>query len=50
MAAKKIRPCVGKVLPLTEGVEATKAVHEGRTKGQDGFDSSRYCCLMLIIR
>jgi NADPH:quinone reductase-like Zn-dependent oxidoreductase len=30
----KIRPCVGKVLPLTEGVEAIKVVYEGRTQGK----------------
>ncbi|UKZ54235.1 hypothetical protein TrVGV298_008042 [Trichoderma virens] len=34
VAAKKIKPCVGNVLPLSEAVEAVKSIHEGRTQGK----------------
>ncbi|KAK4085234.1 uncharacterized protein Triagg1_224 [Trichoderma aggressivum f. europaeum] len=34
VAARKIKPCIGKILPLSEGFEAVKSVHEGRTQGK----------------
>ncbi|UKZ80013.1 hypothetical protein TrVFT333_007777 [Trichoderma virens FT-333] len=34
VAAKKIKPCVGNVLPLSEAVEAFKSIHEGKTQGK----------------
>ncbi|RFU75900.1 hypothetical protein TARUN_6362 [Trichoderma arundinaceum] len=34
VAAKKIKPCVGKVLPLSEGEEAVRLVYEGKTQGK----------------
>ncbi|KAL7942693.1 NAD(P)-binding protein [Trichoderma barbatum] len=34
VAAKKIKPCVGKTLPLTDGAEAIRLIHEGKTEGK----------------
>ncbi|EGR51327.1 uncharacterized protein TRIREDRAFT_104116 [Trichoderma reesei QM6a] len=34
VAGKKIKPCIGKVLPLLEGAEAIRLVSEGKTHGK----------------
>ncbi|KAK1249533.1 hypothetical protein MKX07_003049 [Trichoderma sp. CBMAI-0711] len=34
VAAKNIKPCIGKVLPLSEGAEAIRLVSEGKTHGK----------------
>jgi D-arabinose 1-dehydrogenase-like Zn-dependent alcohol dehydrogenase len=34
VAAKGIKPCIGKIFPLSQGSEAVKLVIEGKTLGK----------------